>query len=160
MRNFETYVTNLKRKTSLINKDKILFICIGKSEILWDSIGPLVGSYLKDKLGSNKVLGDINHNICTKWDLMYHYPKIKNKFVVAIDTALSAKEMDGEIFISNSSTIMGSAFNRPNGVIGDISIKAAISDFANKDKQYIEDFASFIGKGICVSWGSLSMGTP
>ena len=55
---FEEYVNTLKRKIKT-NQKEILFICIGTSKVLGDSIGPLVGSYLKEKIGSKKVLGDI-----------------------------------------------------------------------------------------------------
>ena len=149
MKSFEAYVDNLRRKTDKIRNDKILFVCIGTSTILWDSIGPLVGSYLKEKIGTDKVLGDINHNICSEVDLLYYYPKIKNKFVIAIDTALTAQELFGEIFISNSPTVMGLALSKNRGIVGDISIKAALSNSVHIDEKYIISFAEFIGRGIC-----------
>lgn len=144
---FEEYVNNLKRKIS-IDKDNVLFICIGTTEILWDSLGPLVGSYLKEKIDKEKVIGDINNNICSKWDLIYYYPKIKNKFVIAIDTAISNKELEGKIFITNRPTIMGLALNKNKGIVGDVSIKVGISDIENITQKHITNMAQFIAKGI------------
>lgn len=148
MREFEEYVSNLKRKIN-VNKKEILFVCIGTNRILGDSIGPLVGSYLKEKIGKNQVIGDINNNICSKKDLINYYPIIKNKFIIAIDSAISNKELAGNIFVSNTPIIMGLGVNKNKGVIGDISIKASISDLEMEDKQYVYNMSKTIGKGIC-----------
>ena len=145
---FEEYVSNLKRKIN-VNKDKVLFVCIGTSEILWDSLGPLVGSFLKEKLGGKKVIGDMNNNICMKKDLICYSSQIRNGFVVAIDTAISSLELHGKIFITNKPTVMGMGLNRNKGIIGNISIKMAISDIESIDEKYIKNKAEFIGKGIC-----------
>ena len=146
--NFEEYVKNLKRKIN-VDTNKILFVCIGTSKVLWDSVGPQVGSYLKKRINKEKVIGDMYHNICSKWDLIYYYPKIRNRFIVAIDTALCIKKLEGRIFISNTPTIMGLALNKNKGIIGDISIKIALSDLKNIDEQYVMKVAEFIGRGIC-----------
>ena len=61
---FEEYVSILKRKIYL-NKKKLAFICIGNSEILWDSIGPKVGTYLKNINCKINVIGTVNNNICS-----------------------------------------------------------------------------------------------
>ena len=144
---FDEYVNTLKRKIKT-NQKEILFICIGTSKVLGDSIGPLVGSYLKEKIGSKKVLGDINHNICSKKDLIFNYPKIKNKYIVAIDTAISCKDLSGKIFISQTPITMGLALNKNKGKIGDISIKTTICDLEFISKQYVNKMSEFIGKGI------------
>lgn len=145
---FDEYVNHLKRKIN-VSRDETLFVCIGTSRILWDSIGPRVGSYLKERIDDRKVLGDINNNICSKWDLIYYYPKIKNKFIVAIDSAISSKELEGEVFVSNRPIIMGLGLNKNKGTIGNISIKVSVSDIENTNREYINYMAEFIGKGIC-----------
>lgn len=146
--NFEEYVENLKRKLSY-NKKEILFVCIGTSKVLWDSIGPLVGSYLKQKINKKQVLGDINKNICSKWDLIYNYHKFRNKFIIAIDTAVVSKKYSEQIFISNMPLTMGLAVNKNKGIIGNISIKIAISDFKLVNYEYVNYISEFIGRGIC-----------
>lgn len=145
---FEEYVNTLKRKIK-VNPNQLLFVCIGTSQVLWDSIGPLVGSYLKDKIGNQNVLGDINNNICNKWDLFCNYSKIKDKFVIAIDTAISCKELSGKIFINETPIIMGLALNKNKGSIGDISIKTTIYDLDIVNEKYVNRVSKFIGKGIC-----------
>ena len=143
---FEEYVNLLKRKIRA-DKNKILFVCIGTSSIIWDSIGPLVGNYLENKLGTNYVLGNVNNNICNKYDLIKHYSKIKNKYIVAIDSALVHQNLEGEIFINNKPIILGSGINKNKGSIGDSSIKICSSKFI--EKRYVKQMAEFIGSGIC-----------
>lgn len=148
MQEMQDYVNNLKRKIR-VNKKQIIFVCIGTNEILWDSIGPLVGSYLKQRIGENKVLGDLKNNICSQNDLINYYPKIKNKFIVAIDSAIASKELAGEIFINHHPIVMGLGVNKNKGTIGDISIKAGISELEKMDEKYVKKFSEKIGEGIC-----------
>ena len=51
MQDFFEYVNILKRKIK-VNKNKVVFVCIGTKDVIGDSIGPMVGSYLKCKIGS------------------------------------------------------------------------------------------------------------
>ena len=147
---FKEYVKCLQRKIPIHNKD-ILFVCIGNSKILWDSIGPKVGTFLKDNLGRRYVLGDMKKNITSRLDLAYFYPKIKNKFIIAIDVAISKKVNTGEIFIINKPIVMGLGINKVKGAIGDVSIKIGISEFNIKSLNCydINNIAEFVGKGIC-----------
>ena len=138
---FEEYVINLKRK--IINKKNLLFVCIGNSKILWDSIGPIIGSNLKQTIGEKYVIGDLKNNICNKLDLVNYYPKLRKKFIIAIDTAITEEYLSGEIFITNNPIIMGNAFNKNRGIIGDISIKIGLSTI-NINKYYIENMAKFV----------------
>lgn len=148
MQNLKEYVNNLKIKINA-NKRDITFVCIGTKEIIWDSIGPEVGSYLKSQIEPKKVIGDLEHNICSEIDLINNYSKIKNKYIIAIDTAISSKELEGEIFINNTPIIMGLGINKNKGIIGDLSIKASICNLKKVDKKYVKNISEFIGKGIC-----------
>lgn len=144
---YKQYVRILKRKIDNIPKEKIVFICIGNSSVLWDSIGPKIGSYLKEKSGMKNVYGDVNKNICSKWDLRKIYFRINNKFIIAIDTAICDDILDEEVFISNNSIIMGGAVGRNNGIIGDLSIKIGISKFLTDrvDGKFVNEKVKLIG---------------
>ena len=146
--NYNEYVSILKRKIKLTNKE-ILFVCIGTNKVLWDSIGPLVGNYLKEKIGTEKVLGDMKKNICSRWDLIYNYKKIKNKYIIAIDTAISEKSVADQIYISSTPIIMGLAMNKNKGKIGDLSIKIAISNPNLINVEYVKKVSKFVSRGIC-----------
>ncbi len=143
---FNEYVSLLKRKIK-VDKSKILFVCIGTSSVIWDSIGPLAGSYLKSRIGAKYVLGDTSNNICSRHDLIRHYTKIKNKYIVAIDSALTNKNLEGEVFINNKPITLGLGINKNKGIIGDSSIKICISKLV--DINYVKKISEFVGKGIC-----------
>lgn len=142
---FEEYVSVLKRKIKAQNN--VLFVCIGTSDILWDSIGPLVGSFLKERINNRYVIGDMNNNICSKYDLMIHNSIIKDKFIVAIDAALN-NGLKNDIYVTSNAISMGIAFNNNKGSIGDLSIKAGISNWQRITHSEVKDIAKFIAKGI------------
>ena len=142
---FRDYVSILKRKIQTI--ENIVYVCIGSSRYLWDSVGPLVGNLLKEKLNNKLILGDMNKNICDKKDLLLHYPKLKNKYIVAIDTAIN-NELKNDIYINNDCISMGTAFNNNKGNIGNVSIKAGISNWQSITISEVKDIAQFIARGI------------
>ena len=74
MQNFSEYANTLRRKMKF-SKEKTIFVCIGSNKVVWDSIGPYVGSILKEKIGEKYVIGDLENNICSQKDLKSYYPK-------------------------------------------------------------------------------------
>lgn len=147
MKEFKEYVYSLKRKINA-NKKDTLFVCIGTNEVIGDCIGPLVGSYLKQRIGNRYVIGDMKNNVCSSKDLITYYPIIKNKFIIAIDSAIANKELEGNIFVSNTPIVMGLGVNKNKGIIGDISIKASIPNLEMENKQYVYNMSKTIGRGI------------
>ena len=73
---------------------------------------------------------------------------MKDKFIVAIDSAISNEKLDGEIFITESPIVMGQSLNKNKGIIGDIGIKVAISNLNFIDKSYVELISRQVGQGI------------
>ena len=142
---FEEYVSVLKRKIKA--QDNVLFVCIGTSDILWDSVGPLVGSLLKKNIHNRYVIGDMNNNICSKHDLILYNSIIKDKYIVAIDVALN-NGLKNDIYVTNKAISMGIAFDNNKGNIGDLSIKAGISNWKSITHSEVKDMAKFIAKGI------------
>ncbi len=142
---FNEYVNILKRKIK--SQRNVMFVCIGTSDILWDSVGPLVGTYLKNKIGNRNVIGDMDKNICNYKDLIKHSMKLENKFIIAIDTALN-NELKNDIYISNNAISMGRAFNNSKGEIGDLGIKAGISNWKDISFCDVKYMAKFIADGI------------
>lgn len=141
---FNEYVDILNRKVLNTNK-KLAIICIGNSDILWDSIGPKVGSYLIKANRNLNVFGNEKYNICEKKDLLKYTLKLNKKFIIAID---SAKGNENDIYISNSQIKMGNAFNNNNGEIGDLGIKASFSNLENINKFQVNETVKFIAEGI------------
>ena len=144
---FNEYVKILNRNLKYNNKDKI-FICIGNSSILWDSIGPKVGTNLKKIDKKISCIGSEKNNICSKYDLIKYYTKIQNKFIIAIDVAINEIDRKNDVYITNTAISIGSAFTKNRGTIGNLSIKAAISNWQNIKKEEINYIAEFISQGI------------
>lgn len=128
----------IKEETKNKNINNVTLLCIGTSKVIGDSIGPLVGTHLKQTLNtSNKItiLGDCEKNI--------HYGNIneqinrinKNSFykktVIVIDSALSSKENIGKIILQNRALKYGEGIKKKSESIGNISIKAVIGENTN-----------------------------
>lgn len=157
-------VYNLQKilNEKIIHFDKeIVFVCIGTKDILGDSFGPLVGSYLKENT-KFKIYGDINNNICNKKDIRYIYKHIKNKNVIAVDSAVSRVIDIGEVFITSNKCEIGKGINRYKGRIGDLTIKAVVAkkeddmkitieNLKKVDHKFIKNLAEYVGELICKS---------
>lgn len=111
--------------------DNILFICIGDSNIVGDSLGPLIGSFIK----KNKALIQTNNNIdiigtmeCPiGYSTITSYMKNNdNAFRVIIDSALGSKENIGKIIIDNSRLCAGRGINHGKYLYGDVAIRGII----------------------------------
>ncbi len=147
MQNFSEYANTLRRKMKF-SKEKTIFVCIGSNKVVWDSIGPYVGSILKEKIGEKYVIGDLENNICSQKDLKSYYPIVKNKFVVAIDSAITENNLSGEIFVTEKPIVMGMGVYQNKGIVGNIGIKAGIDrDFCSE--RYVLDISKIIAEGIC-----------
>lgn len=142
---YEEFIFHLNRKLKNINKE-IVYVCIGSSKIIWDSVGPRVGTLLKNEL--NNVVGDMKNNFNSKKDYLLNYKYLKNKYIVAIDSAFIDKKIKEEVFITNESMIMGAGINKNIGKIGDLSIKAIINKKNIENEKEINSLSEFIANGI------------
>ena len=123
--------------------EKILFICIGNSKIVGDSLGPLIGSIIlnsKEMIEKNnniivEVIGTISNPL--------GYSKIETEInkinremydkVIIIDSALGSKNNIGEISINNTIIIVGKGTNEGRALNGDIIIKGIVAqNYYNK----------------------------
>lgn len=139
--------------------NNVVFVCIGTNEVVGDSIGPLIGTYLKEN-SKFKVYGDMKNNVCTKRDIEKVNKKTKNKKVVAIDAAISDVAEFGEIFISDNKCEVGRGMGRYKNEIGDITIKVVVAkkeennckmfqNLLNVDYDLVSNLARKIGKCLC-----------
>lgn len=124
----------LKRNASLT------FLCIGTTKVIGDSVGPIVGSILKEKIDKESginVLGDYECNI--------DYSNIEKQIegtdtiVVAIDSALSCERNIGKVFVQDCGLKYGESLKRNSRNIGDICIKAVVGrNYNNRIKNFVE----------------------
>ena len=130
----------IKEQTKNKTINNITLLCIGTSKVIGDSIGPLVGTHLKQTLNTSRkiaILGDCENNIHYK-NINEHINRInKNnntshkKTIIVIDSALSSKDNIGKIILQNKSLKFGEGIKKKSKNIGDISIKAVIEENTN-----------------------------
>lgn len=130
------------------DKSKVMFICIGTKENKADSIGPLIGSYLKIFLDKNMVLGDLKNNIVDRKDIYRYSSILEGKYLVAIDTAIDENVIPGEVFINENPIIMGKAIKKNKGCIGNLGIKITLPSLNFENDIYIHDLSFNIAKKI------------
>jgi putative sporulation protein YyaC len=119
---------------------QIVFLCVGTDRSTGDSLGPLVGSFLKKK-GYQNVIGTINdtvhgQNIEEKMKKIPSYKK-----VVVIDSMLGQTSSIGRFFTFEGGLKPGTGVGKDLGVIGDYSIAGVVNVggfFAQQVLQYTE----------------------
>ncbi len=122
---------------SLIKPQKTpMFICIGSDLVLGDSLGPLVGTLLKNKGVSAYVYGTLNAPITAK-EVEYAKTYLKlmhpNSTSIAIDAAIGEPEDVGQIKIVNKGLKPGLGVEKKLGVIGDLSIIGVVASKSVKN---------------------------
>ena len=123
----------------------ILFVCIGNGNIVGDSLGPLVGSFLKIYEKTNKnieVLGTIDNSIGYKKlgkDLKNIIREKKDRYIIVIDSALGEEKNIGKIMISKNRLYAGSGVNRAKVLKGDIVIRGIVGKNHNNIKLNIKE---------------------
>ena len=129
--------------------NKILFICIGNSKIVGDSLGPLVGSIIlnnKSRIEKNRnilidIIGTINNPLV--------YSKIEtviskinqDKYdkIIIIDSALGNKKNIGRVSINNSILNVGKGINEGRILKGDIIFKGIVAQNHYNINKNIEE---------------------
>ena len=135
----EEFMQKLKTILEEESIEEYVFLCIGINKIKGDSLGPFIGTKLKENIKS-PVYGTLDENIC--YTNIKRYERIvknrhPNAIVIVIDAALSSKEAVGKIYITKGATKLGQGLEKGKVEIGDISIKAVV---AENQKKAISNF--------------------
>lgn len=137
----------------------ILFLCIGNSNIVGDSLGPLIGSFLKYY---NNITKDARLEVKGTMEKPIGYKNINNTFIeqqysniIIIDSALGNEKNIGKILVDNSLLYAGKGVNNGKEIHGDIvirgivaknhnNIQANIIELSKVKSNIIEEMASKI----------------
>ncbi len=116
----------------LFEKDSSLIIlCIGTDRSTGDSLGPLVGSKIIDKLPSPAtVYGTLDHPIHAvnlEETINEINNKFKNPFIIAIDACLGKSESIGYISIKPGALQPGSGVNKDLPQVGKLHIIGVVN---------------------------------
>lgn len=126
----------------------IIFICIGTNNMSGDYLGPLVGTYLKNKFRNTKknnirIYGDIQNpvnfkNIDKVIEIIER--KYENYISVLVDAALGEKV--GTIIINSGELNIGKGLNKEKIIPGDIIIKGIVGKQHNDINKNIYELKS------------------
>lgn len=112
------------------NKKKPIFVCIGSDLILGDSLGPLVGTFLKNKGVKSYVYGTLNFPITAK-EIEYARTYLKqmhpSSIIIAIDAAVGSADDVGLIRVLNRGLKPGLGVDKNLGTVGDNSIIGVVA---------------------------------
>lgn len=112
--------------------DNILLLCIGDSNIVGDSLGPLIGSFIqrnKEKFKNNiEVIGTMELPVGYKRlnKINRHIKLNKYGIIIIIDSALGSQNNIGRIIIDNSNLCAGKGVNSGKYLNGDITIRGIV----------------------------------
>lgn len=126
----ESYLNIAEQLYNLISQNilpnqEIVIVCIGTNNVIFDSLGPMVGYFLNQYESNLPVYGS-NQNTVNAENLQETidtiYSTYNDPFVIAVDASLGYREHIGYITISNDSLKPGRGLSKELGEIGDISI--------------------------------------
>lgn len=115
------------------NENKLLpiFVCVGSDLILGDSLGPLVGTLLKNKGINNYIYGTLATPITAK-EVNYLNEYLngvhKNTVFISVDAAVGNENDVGLIKICNKGLKPGLGVNKNLKTVGDISIIGVVAE--------------------------------
>ena len=120
----------------------MVFLCIGTTKIIGDSIGPKVGDKLKEQGVNAYVYGNTQRQVTAiNVDDYAKMIKLRHKedIVVVIDSALGKVKDIGGIKVTQNGIKPGGAFDKNKERIGDLGILAVVGDADGNRMQELKD---------------------
>lgn len=112
-------------------KNEIILFNIGTDKIVGDSLAPLLGTKIVDRLKNIRVYGTLDNLIHAK-NINKNIEKIhrlhSSSYIIAVDAAIGKSESIGSIILSETPIKPGAAFNKDLPEIGNCSIVGIVSD--------------------------------
>lgn len=142
--------------------EKLTFCCIGTDRSTGDSLGPIVGSYLKSSFNFPfKIVGTLEHPLHalnieqTVTDLQK-----TNPYLVAIDACLGEEKSVGLIVMNDGPIYPGKAVKKKLPPIGNTAIKGVVNVggfmeatiLQNTRLHVTQTMSSIIAKAILLAW--------
>lgn len=118
----------VKKLRNIIDKDTII-VCIGSANVYGDSLGPRVGSTLKELNFPLTVLGTMENpinavNFSEQYKLISD--NYKDKKIIAIDASCGTTDELGCINLKDKSIRIGRGLNKKIGSIGNYSLTGCV----------------------------------
>ncbi|MCQ2398904.1 MAG: spore protease YyaC [Clostridia bacterium] len=115
-----------------------IIVCVGSDLVLGDSLGPLVGTFLKQKGAGAYVYGTLNYPVTAK-EVEYAQVYLKkihpDAVIIAIDAAIGQDEDVGLIKVAPFGLKPGAGVDKNLSAIGDVSIVGVVASKSVKNKN-------------------------
>ncbi|KAB7705663.1 spore protease YyaC [Bacillus aerolatus] len=111
------------------NKE-IIFLCIGSDRSTGDSLGPIIGSMLKEKQFPYPIYGTLEepvHALNLEKVLKEIYKTYEEPIVFGIDACLGDEKQIGYILFKEEPFIPGNALNKALPKVGDFHMRAIVN---------------------------------
>lgn len=126
-------------KYSIKQKRNIVILCIGSDRSTGDSLGPLIGSKLKQLEKENlHIFGTLENPIHAnnlESTLNQINSTINKPIIIAIDACLSSLDKVGYIILKKAPIEPGAALNKQLPCVGELSILGVVN--ISSDKEFI-----------------------
>lgn len=136
-------------------------VCIGTDKVVCDSLGPIVGTMLNDKMQRPLYIYGLQCRCLTALNIADSYSRIKelhpNSTILAVDAGVGDSSQIGKVQLSNHGILPGLATNRQLPCIGDIGIVGIVDSRAMKNfyqdtlytRSVVGDLSEMIVDSIC-----------
>lgn len=118
------------------NNENVVIICIGTDRSTGDSLGPLIGTFIHEKI-SIPVFGTLKETVNAKnvKETIDYIKKVyDNPFIIVIDACVGSNCGNvGNIIVCNEPIKPGSALNKDLPKVGDICILGTVNISSNFD---------------------------
>ena len=108
----------------------IVFICVGSDRSVGDSLGPLVGTMLKENNVPYQVYGTLEepiHAFNLEKTLKTITRQFQKPLIISIDAELGEKEQVGSVFLKQGPLVPGKALKKVLPAVGDYHITGIVN---------------------------------
>ncbi len=120
---------NLIQQASKENKE-VIFLCVGSDRSVGDSLGPLVGTMLKENSVPYQVYGTLEepvHAFNLGNTLKMINRQFREPFIIGIDAGLGQKERVGAVLLKEGPLLPGQALHKVLPAVGNYHITGVVN---------------------------------
>jgi putative sporulation protein YyaC len=117
-------------KSSGTQKEDIIFLCIGSDRSVGDSLGPLVGTMLKEHQVPYRVYGTLEkpvHAFNLEETLKEINRQFKKPLIISVDACLGDQNQVGYVFLKEGPLVPGKALKKVLPEVGDYHITGMVN---------------------------------
>ena len=119
----------------------VVFLCIGTDRSTGDSLGPLVGRGLRERLGRGAVLGTLEQPVHAM-NLEFYVRRLRTRFadhlVIAVDASVGSADHVGYATLERGALRPGLGVSKELGEVGDISITGIVGGASSADPLMLQ----------------------